>query len=140
MSTTTTIPDLLDQEIDMEIRELAMLTGEERTQAAESVRKLYELRIEEMKVNLNYENERDKINAENERTMREFCEENRKRKEERLSTYLRCGVTAAEILLTLAFNYVWMQKGLQFEETGSFTSTTFRNLISRFRPSLGSKV
>lgn len=41
---------------------------------------------------------------------------------------------SAEIILPIVFYSIWMNKGLKFEETGSFTSQTFRGLINRFRP------
>ena len=32
------------------------------------------------------------------------------------------------------FGGSWEKKGFKFEETGTFTSTTFRSLFSRFKP------
>ena len=40
----------------------------------------------------------------------------------------------AGIVLPLAFYGKWMRKGLKFEETGTFTSTTFKNLVRFFKP------
>ena len=34
----------------------------------------------------------------------------------------------------LMFYGIWMKKGFKFEETGTYTSTTFRGLFNRFRP------
>lgn len=140
MEETKMIPELLDEELEAELKELSMLSGEERNKAVDDLTKLYKLRIEELRANLEFETEQKKIEAEKDRVMREALSESRKRKEERLSTYLRCGLTTAEILLTLGFNWVWMNKGLKFEETGSITSTTFGNLIRRFMPNFGSKI
>lgn len=47
---------------------------------------------------------------------------------------VRLCVDAAGIVLPLIFYANWMRKGLKFEETGTFTSTTFKNLIGKFRP------
>lgn len=140
MEETKMIPELLDEELEAELKELSMLSGEERNKAVDDLTKLYKLRIEELRANLEFETEQKKIEAEKDRVMREALSESRKRKEERLSTYLRCGLATAEILLTLGFNWVWMNKGLKFEETGSITSTTFGNLIRRFMPNFGSKI
>ena len=41
---------------------------------------------------------------------------------------------AAELVLPLMFYGVWMRRGLRFEETGTFTSQTFKNLFNRFKP------
>ena len=38
------------------------------------------------------------------------------------------------IVLPLVFYGKWMKKGLKFEETGTFTSTTFKDLIRFFKP------
>ena len=47
---------------------------------------------------------------------------------------VRTGVAVGELVLPLMFYGVWMNKGFQFEKTGSFTSTTFKNLLTRFKP------
>ncbi len=54
--------------------------------------------------------------------------------ESRKDRYFRLGVEAAAIILPLIFYGIWLRKGFKFEETGTFTSTTFRNLFNRFRP------
>lgn len=51
-----------------------------------------------------------------------------------IDRYVRVGVAAAELVLPLVFYGVWMKKGLKFEETGTYSSTTFRNLFNRFKP------
>lgn len=47
---------------------------------------------------------------------------------------VRIGVAMGELVLPLVFYGIWMNRGFKFEETGSFTSTTFKNLLNRFRP------
>lgn len=47
---------------------------------------------------------------------------------------VKTGVEVGKLVLPLVFYGIWMNKGFKFEETGSFTSTTFKNLLSRFRP------
>ncbi len=51
-----------------------------------------------------------------------------------IDRYVRIGVAAAELVLPLVFYGVWMKRGLKFEETGTYTSQTFKNLFNRFRP------
>ena len=48
--------------------------------------------------------------------------------------YLKMGIEVAGMVLPLIFYASWMKKGLKFEETGAFTSTTFKGLISKFKP------
>lgn len=49
----------------------------------------------------------------------------------------RCVGTCLEVgklVLPLMCYGIWMNRGFKFEETGAFTSTTFKNLLNRFRP------
>jgi len=105
------IRNLLGEEIKTEIRNLSTLEAgsKEKSTAIEDLAKLYRLRIEETK------NEWD------------FNEKVKDR-------YFRLGVEAAAIILPLIFYGIWMRRGFKFEETGTFTSTTFRSLFNRFRP------
>ncbi len=104
------IKDLLEETIKTEILKLSTLEGsEEKSTAIEDLAKLYRLRIEETK------NEK------------EFDEKVKDR-------YFRLGVEAAAIILPLIFYGIWMRRGFKFEETGTFTSTTFRGLFNRFKP------
>ena len=48
--------------------------------------------------------------------------------------YFRLGIAAAELMIPLMFYGIWMKRGFKFEETGTYTSTTFRGLFNRFRP------
>ena len=43
-------------------------------------------------------------------------------------------VDGATILVPIIFYNVWMKKGFTFEETGTYTSNTFKNLFSKFKP------
>lgn len=47
---------------------------------------------------------------------------------------VRTGVAVGELVLPLVFYGIWMNRGFKFEETGAFTSTTFKNLLNRFKP------
>ena len=101
----------LDKELKRQLDDISQMTeGEEKTsRSIEDFTKLYKLTLEDDKVELE-------------------CE----KKKERL---VKIGIAAAELVLPLMFYAVWFRKGLKFEETGSFTSTTFKGLINRFRPS-----
>ena len=52
----------------------------------------------------------------------------------KIERYLKLGAEIAGIVLPLMFYGYWMNKGLTFEKTGSFTSDTFRGLIRCFKP------
>lgn len=55
-------------------------------------------------------------------------------RENKIDRYVKVGVAIMELVAPLAFYGLWMGRGFEFEKTGSFTSTTFKNLLSRFRP------
>ena len=127
------IKDLLGEEIKSEIRDLSSLPSgsKEKSSAIEDLVKLYKLRIEETK------NEWDT----NEKYYAHESDKQFKKaqlKEQVKDRYFRLGVEAAGIILPLIFYGIWMRKGFKFEETGTFTSTTFRGLFNRFRPTKNS--
>lgn len=55
-------------------------------------------------------------------------------KDNMIDRCVKVGIALTEIVVPLAFYGIWMKQGFKFEETGSFTSTTFKNLFNRFRP------
>jgi len=115
------IRDLLGEEIKTEIRNLSTLEAgsKEKSKAIEDLAKLYRLRIEET------------------RNDWEFCDIRFKKdqlREQVKDRYFRLGVEAVSIILPLMFYATWMKRGFRFEETGTFTSTTFRGLFNRFKP------
>lgn len=87
-----------------------------RAKDIEALEKLYKLRIEEDKVNT----ERKANDA--------------ARKVEARDRKIRLGVDIASIILPLLFYGQWMRMGFLFEEKHTFTSTTFRSLFNKFRP------
>lgn len=124
--------DLLEEEIKKEIGKLSsmQLGTDEHAKAVESLTKLYKVNIEGL---------------ESERAFREQCEQdvdrerdwrfkNAQLEEQRKDRYFKLGVDAASIMVPIVFYGVWMHRGFKFEETGTFTSQTFRNLFNRFRP------
>ena len=148
------IKNLLDEEIMEEIRNLSSLEAgsKEKSSAVEDLAKLYKLRTDESKAEWDYsekyesrlvENEKNRNEADLRERQRadelETIERERLLKERQLADqaidrYFRIGAEAAGILLPLIFYAIWMRKGFKFEETGTYTSTTFKGLFNRFRP------
>lgn len=123
------IKDLLGEEIKSGIRDLSSLPSgsEEKSSAIEDLVKLYKLRIEETKNEWDF-NEKYESRDSDIQFKKDQLEEQVK------DRYFRLGVEAAGIILPLIFYGIWMRKGFKFEETGTFTSTTFRGLFNRFKP------
>ena len=51
-----------------------------------------------------------------------------------ISKWIKMGVDLVGIGAPLVFYGVWMKRGLEFEKTGAFSSSVFRGLTSKFRP------
>ncbi|GHV47368.1 hypothetical protein FACS189499_04750 [Clostridia bacterium] len=137
------IRDLLGEEIKAEINDLSNLDAgsKEKSIAIDDLAKLYKLRIEETKLDWDFGEKHDRRIMEDEHhksdvTNRENEELLKKKQlaEQVKERYFRVGVEAAGIILPLIFYAFWMKRGFKFEETGTFTSTTFRGLFGRFKP------
>ena len=120
---------LLDEEIKSTFQQLGNLNpgSKEKTIAVDDLVKLYKLKIEETKSELDSK-EKSEISKYNERLERDKLAEQVK------DRYFKVGIAAAEIILPLVFYAVWMRRGFKFEENGTYTSTTFRGLFNHFRP------
>ena len=130
------IEDLLREEIKNQIEGLSDFESgsEEKLKAIKGVAELYKLKIDEEKAKADSSDKEERRRTENDFGQRECIlkeEEAKDRKKDRL---IRACISGAELVWPLLFYAVWMKKGLKFEETGTFTSTTFRGLLNRFRP------
>lgn len=121
--------DLLERRINEVLDELANTEfgNEEREAVIEELTKLYKLKIDETKSLLDYD-EKTQIREADERFKQEQMKEQVK------DRWIRVGTAAAELVIPLIFYGVWMRRGFKFEETGAYTSTTFRGLFNRFKP------
>ena len=131
-----TIDELLNEEIADEIKALSELEAgsDEKSAAIEDLTKLYKLRIEENKSSWDAD---DKYNRRimDEKSNDKDDEIKQKQLEEQVKDrYFKVGIAAAELMIPLMFCGIWMNKGFKFEETGTITSSTFKGLINRFKP------
>ena len=115
----------LEEEINAELERIAVMEDgtEEKRRATEHLEHLYRLRMDEKR----FESERQ-----------DRAEEARvKAKESKRSAIFKvvevCS-TVIGIVAPLGCYGAWMNKGLKFEETGVLTSGTFKNFISKLRP------
>lgn len=124
------IKELLEDEIKSEITNLSLMESgsTEHTAAVENLSKLYKLKIEEAK------NEREFTESAKTREI-ETQLKREQMSEQVKDRYIKLCMDVAGLVLPLMFYASWMKKGFKFEESGTFTSTTFRGLFSRFRPS-----
>lgn len=134
--TKKSIETLLNEEIASEIQALSQFEvgSNEKGAAIDDLTKLYKLRIEENKSIWEADEKVNRRVMENETIMRDNEIKRTQISEQIKDRYFRVGIAAAELVLPLMFYGIWMEKGFKFEETGSYTSATFRGLINRFRP------
>lgn len=89
---------------------------EEYARTADNIVKLYKLKLEEDKMALDKENK---------------AVEWSEKIKDRLT---RVGIGAAEIVVPAILYWILMNRGFKFEETGTVTSSFFRNLIGKVKP------
>ena len=120
---------LLEEEIKAEIKRLGSLESgsQEHTTAVDSLTKLYKLKLEEDKNAVEHMEKIENRESDKDYKYAQMDEAVKDR-------YIRIGIAAAELIVPMVFYGIWMRRGFEFEKDGTFTSTTFRGLFSRFRP------
>ena len=108
----------MDEVIDRSIDKMKLIDPEEEgyKDATERLTALYKLKIEE-----------SQAESETQIKSQQLAEAKKDR-------WIKLGVDIAGILLPIGFYGIWMARGFKFEQTGSYTSTTFRGLFNRFKP------
>ena len=148
------IQSLLDGVIETEIQNLGSLSSgsDEKSKAIQNLATLHKLRIEEIKAETDTDEKRERRKMDSEQRKdeltlkerelngkeadrdREKTFQNRQVMGQMIDRCMRTGMDIAGLVLPLVFYGIWMNKGFKFEETGSVTSTTFKNLLNRVRP------
>jgi len=128
------IKSLLDGVIETTLQDLESLSPDEQSEAIRNLATLHKLRIEEIKAEIDAEDKRERREGEKADRDREEQVEKHRLSQQIIDRYVDVGIKVAELVLPLVCYGVWMRKGFKFEETGTFTSATFKNLINRFRP------
>lgn len=130
------IEELLSEEIAAQFKALSRLKSgsEEKTTAIDDLTKLYKLRIEENKSVWDADEKYDRRIMDGKSVTKDNDFKERQIAEQIKDRYFRVGIAAAELLIPLMCYGIWMNKGFKFEETGTFTSSTFKGLINRFKP------
>lgn len=148
------IKSLLDEVIEAEIAYMGSLSpgDEKKSKAIQQLADLHKLRIDEIKAKtdadekrlrraMDSKQHRAELNlkerqADGDETARTNEEQFKQHQlnDQVIDRYVKIGVATAELVLPLVFYGIWMKRGLKFEETGTFTSQTFKNLFNRFKP------
>lgn len=128
--------DQLDEEIAKELQDLNSLESgsKEKLEATKSVAELMKVRTEAAKAAADAAEKEERCEMDNANRDREEDFRQRQLRDQAVDRYVRIGIAAVELVLPLIFYGRWMKKGFKFEESGSFTSTTFKNLFGRLKP------
>ncbi len=127
---------MLEEEIKIEIQHLSTLEKGSKDHAAAiaDLSQLYKLAIEESKNDMDFNEKWERRIMENDQNAIVNTQKESQMREETIKRYADVALNVAGIVLPLIFYSTWMRRGFKFEETGTFTSTTFRGLFNRFRP------
>ena len=119
------IEDLLDEKF----RELELydLGTEGRQSVLNEIERLHKLKVEELKLEVDKLTKQQQ--AQEEATLKKL-----QLKEQKLDRYFKAGIAAFEVGLPIIFYGKWLKAGFKFEEEGVYTSSTFKNLINKFKP------
>lgn len=123
------VKELLEESIISEFENLKNLKSgsKEKEQAMNDIANLYKLYNDETKI----ENDYLIRAAEQIINKKQFEEQISEQSKDR---HIKVGMDAVGITLPLVFYAIWMKKGFKFEETGAYTSTTFKGLFNKFKP------
>lgn len=110
---------------EMRVKE-AGIRAEDAKATIENLKMEFEQRYKELEADMREKHHEDDLKAR--------AEEAALRK--RMDTIRLC-IDILGLILPLIFCWTWMSRGLAFEETHVFTSTTFRSLFNRFTGLLG---
>ena len=134
-----TIEGLLDDVIKSELEKVkdSIMSPEEKRTMVEYLVKLNSIQTERKEVKRK-ENElelkhlelEDKIEVQtDDKSYKEVLV-----KREMLQTFVKGGIEVFGVVAPIMFYSAWMKRGLKFEETGTYTSQTFKGLFGKFKP------
>ena len=134
-----TIEGLLDDVIKSELEKMkdSIMSPEEKRTMVEYLVKLNSIQTErkevkrkETELELKHLELEDKIEVQtDDKAYKEVLV-----KREMLQTFVKGGIEVFGVVAPIMFYSAWMKRGLRFEETGTYTSQTFKGLFGKFKP------
>ena len=134
-----TIEGLLDDVIKSELEKVkdSIMSPEEKRTTVEYLVKLNNIQTErkevkrkETELELKHLELEDKIEVQtDDKAYKEVFA-----KREMLQTFVKGGIEVFGVVAPIMFYSAWMKRGLRFEETGTYTSQTFKGLFGKFKP------
>ena len=132
----TDTKEMLEEQIQKELAELQNLeTGsEEHVKACESISKLCKVLLEQTRDEAAFEEIVDREDLESKRFNLDKIYKEQEAAEARKDRLIRYGIDIGGIVLPLIVYTGLIKTGFKFEETGTVTSSFFRNLINQVKP------
>lgn len=134
------IPEALTEQINAQLQDLSKYKPgtEEYKSCLEGINKLYRLAIEDETAEIEMSEKTMARDDKERQHIRETEEKARSRelqekqlKKELIHKYVAAALTAGVGLIGIICNVILIKKGFKFEETGAFTSTTFKGLFQK---------
>lgn len=137
--------ELRDQLNELIQKELVKMDGmsigtEEYETASQSLERLYKLALQDARQQAEYVDQMNRDDIERKKYELDKDHKTAELREQCKSNYMQLGLSAATALATMWFYNVWMKKGFQFEETGTFTSTTLREIRNKIPKPFSKKI
>lgn len=127
--------ELLEKEIVNCLNELAdiRLEEERKDAAIDKVIKLTKLYNDSSKMSEEMQMERERFEIEKKKIDKDELVRLKDDSDKKKDRIIKIVLESSSIILPLIFYGIWMKRGFEFEENGSYTSTTFRNLFGQFK-------
>lgn len=108
--------------------------SKERSAEIENACKMYRVLIEDNKTNWETSEKESARLASDERLSEELAFKKEQANEEKKHTWIKHGIEIFGISLPVVFYGFWMRRGFEFERNGYISSSVFKGLISKFKP------
>lgn len=132
----TDTKEMLEEQIQKELAELQNLEigSEEHVKACESISKLCKVLLEQTRDEAAFEEIVDREDLESKRFNLDKIYKEQEAAAARKDRIIRYGIDIGGIVLPLIVYTGLIKTGFKFEETGTVTSSFFRNLINQVKP------
>jgi len=126
------IVESIESEIERLLEEMAKVdvNSEDYEKLINRVNELYSTIHKETELELSF----NKIEVDSTIARDESCAKHEELKQSKLWNGVKIGAEVIGVVAPLVFYGVWMNRGLEYEKEGSYTSTTFKGLIGKFKP------
>lgn len=126
------IIDKIENEIDILLGELTNVyaNSEDYKEITLRIQDLYSIINNESKLEI----DKDRNFNDSEKLATEEYLKRKELRQEKILVGLKTSIDVLAVVAPLVFYGIWMNRGLEFEKEGSFTSSTFKGLFGKFKP------